>query len=240
MWKKVGICLAVGMVIAILFYLWGVVGFSKLVPGVEERGQWGDSFGVITAFFTVLAFIGLIWTILQNSKQLSQNSEQLLQNSEQIAIQQENLKVQIEELKQTRKEMEGQTEQFAVQNRTLQLQSFENSFFQLLGLYNNIVSLIEVHRADGKRWVGRESFGELFTGLMGGILRRPTSGAEKQETLKYIDETYEKFFSVFQPVIGHYFRFLYNIFKFVDESDLIEKRKKEALYRYCPHATIKR
>ena len=117
-WKNIGKWAAVGIVIAVLFFVlffvWGVWGFPKLVPDVARRGQWGDSFGVVTAFVTALAFGGLVWTIRQNSKQLRQNSEQLLQNSKQIAVQQEALEVQIEELKQTRKEMAGQTEQFAV------------------------------------------------------------------------------------------------------------------------------
>ncbi len=207
MWK---IYLAVGVGLFVLFFAWGVVGFPKLVPDVAERGQWGDSFGVVTAFVTALALGGLIWTIRQNSKQ--------------IAVQQEALEVQIEELQQTREEMKGQTEQFAAQSRALQLQSFESSFFQLLGLHNDIVSLIEVGRID-RKLVGRECFSEFFNSFRGGL--RGGSGTEKQEVLKNIDETYERFFSVFQAVIGHYFRNLYNIFKFVDESDLIEERKKK-------------
>ena len=200
MWK---IYLAVGVGLFVLFFAWGVVGFPKLVPDVAERGQWGDSFGVVTAFVTALALGCLIWTIRQNSKQ--------------IAVQQRALEVQIEELKQTRKEMAGQT-------KTFQLQSFESSFFQLLGLYNNIVNSIEVGRID-RKLVGRECFREFFNSFKGSL--RGDSGTEKQEVLKNIDEAYERFFSVWQAVIGHYFRNLYNIFKFVDESHLIEERKKK-------------
>lgn len=125
MWKNAGIWSAVVVGVAVLFCLWGAVIYPKLVPSVLQRGQWGDSFGVVTAFVTALALGCLIWTIRQNSKQ--------------IAVQQRALEVQIEELKQTRKEMAGQT-------KTFQLQSFESSFFQLLGLYNNIVNSIEVGR----------------------------------------------------------------------------------------------
>ena len=216
MWKKAGIwsakagiCLVVVAGIAVLFYLWGAVFFPKWIPSVLKRGQWGDSFGVVTAFVTALAFIGLIWTIRQNSKQ--------------IAIQQKELKIQIEEQRLMREEVAGQTKLFAAQSRTLQLQSFENSFFQLLGLYNNIVNSIELVVVE-RKLVGRKCFHEFFNGLRGGL--GGGSGKEKQEVLKYIDETYEKLFSVF-PIIGQYFRNLCNIFKFVDESDLIEERKKK-------------
>ncbi|MYF74887.1 MAG: hypothetical protein F4175_16395, partial [Gemmatimonadetes bacterium] len=77
----------------------------------DHRGQFGDSFGVINALFSGLAFAGVICAILLQKKELE---------------------LQRKELKDTRTEIRGQKE-------TLQKQNFESSFFQLLGLYNDIV-----------------------------------------------------------------------------------------------------
>lgn len=240
-WKNIGKWAAVGIVIAVLFFVlffvWGVWGFPKLVPDVARRGQWGDSFGVVTAFVTALALGGLVWTIRQNSKQLRQNSEQLLQNSKQIAVQQEALEVQIEELKQTRKEMAGQTEQFAAQTRVFQLQSFENSFFQLLSQHNDIVNSIELIQFVGteeKKYLGRKCFSPIFGWFRYFYNRTDRESGEDNEGLfihshihECINEAYEQFFSAYQSHIGHCIRHLYNIFKFVDESELIEEGSKK-------------
>lgn len=45
-----------------------------LIPDSQERGQFGDMFGTLNPFFSGLAFIGLIYTILvqreENTKQI--------------------------------------------------------------------------------------------------------------------------------------------------------------------------
>lgn len=75
---------------------------------------WGLKESVYTAFgsfFTALAFVGVIVTVL-------------LQRAE--------LHEQRKELRAQRIELEGQKRELEIQNRTAQLQRFENSFFHLL------------------------------------------------------------------------------------------------------------
>lgn len=75
---------------------------------------WGLKESVYTAFgsfFTALAFVGVIVTVL-------------LQRAE--------LQEQRKELRAQRIELEGQKRELEIQNRTAQLQRFENSFFHLL------------------------------------------------------------------------------------------------------------
>ena len=52
------------------------------------------------------------------------------------------------------------------------------------------------------------------------------SDQTKQIILDRIDMAFERFFGIHQPYLGHYFRQLYNIIKFVDKSKLIEKNER--------------
>ena len=93
--------------------------FSKL----EESGQFGDQFGALNALFSALAFAGLIYTIF---------------------IQKKELELQRDELRLTREEMKSQSHEFVVQNTTMKLQRFENTFFNMLNLQNQIVSQLKL------------------------------------------------------------------------------------------------
>uniref|UniRef100_UPI003078B960 hypothetical protein n=1 Tax=Desulfovibrio sp. TaxID=885 RepID=UPI003078B960 len=70
------------------------------------------------SYFTALAFVGVIVTVL-------------LQRAE--------LQEQRKELRAQRIELEGQKRELEIQNRTAQLQRFENSFFHLIDKFSNTV-----------------------------------------------------------------------------------------------------
>ncbi len=132
--------LGIGAAVGIVLYIWGVWMFPDFISKVEKRGQWGDSFGVVVAFFSGLGFIALIWTIRQSNKQ---HREVLESQQEELRLQRKELELQRKELTHTREEIKGQKEQLALQNETLTHQNFESSFFQLLSLYNNIIDAME-------------------------------------------------------------------------------------------------
>jgi hypothetical protein len=62
--------------VIVLQVLYGVLVFL-LGPDMEARGQFGDVFGGINAFFTGLAFAGLIYTILLQRRELELQREEL-------------------------------------------------------------------------------------------------------------------------------------------------------------------
>ena len=100
----------------------------------QDRGTFGDKFGAVNALFSGLAFAGLIFTIVLQRKELS---------------------LQREELKLTRTEMADQTAEFEKQNSTLQLQRFENTFFQLLNQFEHITSNLSfsyMENTDSKKY----------------------------------------------------------------------------------------
>ena len=176
-----------------------------------ERGTFGDMFGAVNALFSGLAFAGLIVTLL---------------------YQKEELKLQREELAQTREELKGQREEFEEQNKTMKRQRFENTFFNMLSLQQEIVanlSFDKVHKVfdfnmqtqDVQRtsYIGRTLFREMYLNLTVSIDNNHSyqgvRGAIQANDLgvySYIPTTTR---------FDHYFRHLYRIFKYVDSSDLI-------------------
>lgn len=105
-------CISVVVIMAIAYITISYV-FSKM----DERGQFGDMFGVLNALFSGLAFAGLVITIRQQHIDLN---------------------YQWKTIKQTYDEMERQTKEFEIQNITLKRQQFDNTFFELLRMLQSI------------------------------------------------------------------------------------------------------
>lgn len=97
----------------------------------DGPGTFGDMFGVSNALFSGLVFAGLIYAILLQKKELE---------------------LQRKELKYTRKELKGQKVQLEGQKKQLEIQNFENRFFSLLTLLNNIVSSFRHHNENPGRF----------------------------------------------------------------------------------------
>lgn len=90
--------------------------FKLSVPILNELsltnfGMFGDSFNILTSLFTGFAFAGVIISI----------------------------RLQKEELKEVKKEFEEQTKALEKQQKEMAIQSFDNKFFQMLNLFNNII-----------------------------------------------------------------------------------------------------
>ena len=123
--KRLSIAAFPVIILVVLIYGGFIIYISWPITlgNVDKAGVFGDSFGVLTALFSGLAFAGIVFTIL---------------------LQREELKLQRKELTLTREEM-------ARQHSTLKKQNFENTFFQMLRLHNDIVNAIDLKRvAPGK------------------------------------------------------------------------------------------
>lgn len=211
------------IVIVFIVALWLITLFSLVWFDGTTRGTFGDMFGSINALFSGLALAGIILTIL---------------------MQRQELQLQRDELKETRNE-------FITQNETLKVQRFENTFFNLLNLHHQIVNSIdysyyktkektrgmgglrfgEVKPEDKERVEikGRDFFKHHFDGLSGVI----------KETPEKYEELYLKYYHVLQTDLGHYFRNLYRIIKFVDQTDfsyqkdaIDDKQQFQLKYQY--------
>lgn len=172
-----------------------------LLIGVKTRGTFGDMFGGVNALFSGLAFVGVFFAIVLQSKEL---------------------KLQREELESTREELKGQKKQLEAQSTTLRKQNFENTFFELLRIQNDIVNSIDLV---GKNTVtrGRDCF-KVFYQRFKELWDINKLANQGENELGRINKTYLDFFEEYQSEIGHYFRTMYNIFKFVDKSSTEDKR----------------
>jgi hypothetical protein len=198
-------------VATLLYVIYGILVFA-LIDGYAERGQFGDLFGGINALFTTFAFAGLIYT---------------------ASLQREELGLQREELRETRKELAGQREQLRLQNETFRLQSFDTTFFQLLSLHHQIVAALVIERKQpggSEEYRGRYAFEEFYRRIRLS-LRTMTSPPRSQAALSEIDLKYREVYDQHQSTFGHYFRSLYHIFKFIDQSTAVEKRMYASLAR---------
>lgn len=191
--------------IILLIWVLSLIVLRWKYPAISLRGPFGDSFGAINSIFSGLALAGIIYTIFLQKKELS---------------------LQRQELRDTR-------EEFKIQNRTLRLQRFENTFFKLLDLHHKIVDGIDLvtykeketgmpfrrimrdQELDIITLEGRDVFKEKYDQLINDI-------AKSKEGL---NKAYLKFYQGVQTDLGHYFRNLYRIIKLVNETEFISQEE---------------
>lgn len=224
-----------------LFIFWIFFGLSSyaLLPLLIDKdmtalGQFGDMFGAANSLFSAFAFAGVIYTIL-------------LQRTE--------LQLQRQELEDTRAEIRGQKEQLQAQNITMRRQVFESSFFALLGAYQDNIKLLDIRSYKDHSVIrqGKDCFESFFNNSVKSAFKRLSKGENgftnselnfRIEKIlnqpEYTELTilrggvdnnatysYVYFFLEHQADVGHYFRTVYHLIRFVDESDLLDLEKRQ-------------
>lgn len=199
----------------------------------EAKGLFGDSFGAVNALVSALAFAGVIVSLYFQRKDLK--------------LQRQDLLLQHQELELTRKEMEEQTAEFEKQNETLKIQRFENTFFNMLSQFQEIVNSLSIRYVEHnqeQRVIGRDTFKATFKNSIVHVevseedspfrSFRGMEDAIKAEGLAgYCKADVPTFFD-------HYFRYLYRILKFVHETPLITSFKNEYEYTSMLRAILSR
>lgn len=201
--------------------------FSK-----EVRGTFGDQFGAVNALFSGLAFTGLIYTIILQRRDLKMQRRDLL-------YQRRELELTRKELEMTRKEMEDQTVEYEKQNETLKIQRFENTFFNMLSQFQEVVNNLKISK-NFFVGEGRACFENTY---------------EKNETIEQNmnDMAYKSISSVISlygldgykksdwpKQFDHYFRLFYRILKFVHESKVISDYDEKYEYTAMLRAMLSR
>lgn len=191
-------------------------------------GTFGDSFGALTSLFTGLAFVGLIITLRQQKAQ--------------IEMQREDLQLQRGEMKETRDELAGQKEQMELQNQSLRQQMFEQTFFNLLNVFNQLVEQTNeglARRHTSKHNLFTQAISKVRDALNNGDCKRLVAEGLKSHTPKSEAELWVQQYAAYylkniskQPVeMKRYYRILYNILKLVDRSEVEEKNVYTNLLR---------
>jgi hypothetical protein len=176
------------------------VSFGKNLS-IEKSGVFGDSFGALTALFSGLAFAGMMITVL---------------------LQRDELALQRQELQLTRGEMQNQRAQMVQQNKTLAKQTFENTFFELLKMQNEITSSIDLS-TESDTWKGRDCFRKMYLNFCSKYKARKISNSGLS-SVECVNSAYDAFYDEHQASIGHYYRGLYNLVRFVEDTEDIDKR----------------
>lgn len=212
--------------ILIIIILW-VLTFFLNQFGIDknDEGVFGDKFGAVNALFSGFAFLGIIYT---------------------ISLQRRELKLQRKELKLTRKE-------FKTQNRTLSFQRFENTLFQMLQLHHEIIDKLEIKTTEidinhlsgrvdefKKRWVFKQSKTKILAALRymrehgydeeepNGIIVKIRHLDNDRRKRDWIEDSYMYFYKKDEgSTLSYYFRNLYHIFKFIHLSTDIEPERKQ-------------
>lgn len=188
---------------------------------MEQRGQFGNMFGFIGSLFSGLAFAGLIVTILQQREDLQNQKDEINLQRQDLEAQTEALRLQKEEIAQTNEELKLQRKEMEEQNKTIMLQRFETTFFNMLDLQQKIV--------DGLCYkpIDIEYKGRTVLNIMYKQIKNSAFKDKKLITQDPIEKYLECYYTfVFSGILDHYFRHLYRIIKFVDESAFLSMTEK--------------
>jgi len=181
----------------------------------------GDFLGGSVASLWALAGLFLIYVAFLGQKQ------QLL--NQQLEIMYSQL-----EVKYTRLELAGQKREMVLQNETLLNQKFENTFFQLLTLFNSIINSLDLRKKEGNAIIatGRDCFETFYTSLTQAtrsVVSRDNSLA--QSTIEQAVRAYDAIYDKNKSDLSHYFRTIYHIFKFIDDSNIKDKKRYASIAR---------
>ena len=193
---------------------WYAGAFFPVPGGERPQALLGDSFGSVNALISAFAFAGVIVAIF----------------------------IERHELTLQRKDLSLQRQELATQNETLRLQRFENTFFNMLTLQQRIVlDLCHKDEHSGKTVQGRELFFYAFEYLPHGTKNADGQGKILAGMRMYLEckglGEYDK--SHTPSYFDHYFRHLYTIIKFIDNSEFLAFAEK---YKYTTmvRATLSR
>lgn len=204
---------------AIIFIVVGIIlVLTAIGLGIKTRInlEGGDSWENITTYSEFIAgLIGGVWSLAG-----------VLLFYSSLSSQKADLEAQKDLLVKQIDEVVAQTKEFRIQNEMAKDQKNEETFFQLLRFHNEIITSIELEQADmdfatgenqTKTVVGRKAFVEYYD-----IFKRffgETSEniqADSQENLaRLFDTCYNTFYLEYQADLGHYFRNLYNILRYI-------------------------
>ena len=197
--NKIGIKV-IGLTLLVLV-LWSgsLLGVYHWIPDWPNRGSFGDMFGAVGALFSGLAFVGLIVT---------------------IGVQIEQLKLQGDQLRETKDELTRQKEMIEAQNESIFKQRFEDTFFQLLKLHNDIVSTMDIENNQGTIRRGRDCFVVMYNELF----RDFSHAAGSQDEISKVNHIFLHFYQNHQADLGHYFSHLRGIVEFVHSNEISHKQ----------------
>ena len=170
-----------------------ITGYHN-VTKFKELGAWGDfTGGLLNPVLTFITFLAVLLTILLQRKELAL----------------------------TRDEMTRSADALEKQDKTLQRQSFENTFFEMLRLHNSILDSIDLVNPETNQITkGRDAFNVFYNRLAKKYREIDGKKSSKVDQKAIVELTYFLFWRDARTELGHYFRFLFNFFRFLENSEI--------------------
>lgn len=126
--------------------------------------------------------------------------------------------LQTQELKEARTEFKGQKE-------ALQNQEFDNKFFQMLNLLNNITENFNIE-SDGKQYQGKEIF-EFLKNKFQECIQNENYQSQNNEKFLDFQSAFNNFNNSYDTTFKYYFINLYQILKYINVYIKDEEEAKE-------------
>jgi hypothetical protein len=248
--NSIGILL-VGFVLllfAMILFIWNdwFFSFDSQIQA-EKIAQFGDFVGGLVGSIWALAGVVLFYVAL------SEQRKDFHTNRKVLDAQTDALKQQIKEFELQREELSETRKVFKIQSETLKKQQFESTFFNLVNLHHQIVNSIDLKSTRDKYGLierfrnrgalkdklpneriteittGRDCFVKFRNGLKYHYYEKEESN--DLEELSFIKKVYDEYYEKHQSDLGHYFRNLYHIFKFIKNSEVENKQMYTSLVR---------
>lgn len=178
---------------------------------INKSGVFGDSFGVLTALFSGLAFAGIIISIKMQSKQLRLQRKELRLTRLEVSLQRE-------ELTLTRKEVRGQKKELKYQNKTMKKQAFEHTFFQMLAVHYNNVKDITYHANTNTK--GRSAIKKFYEDFKS----NKVTDNYQANNVKDFPKMYQRFYENHKYQIAYYFSNIFHVLDFINSSTVKNKK----------------
>jgi hypothetical protein len=187
--------------LALGLYLYNFGG-SDLSTSTHAWAEFGDYVGgTLSALFAFFALVALVVT----------------------------LKVQAYEVHLSTEQLESSARALSEQSNHLAKQTFENTFFQMLKIHADIVAAMDIRSGGEVRASGRDSLKIYYSRVKNAVKK-----VERGDFTNVLDgarAVYAEEFNRYESDLGHYFRNLYRIFKFIDESNIEDKRAYTGIVR---------
>ncbi|WP_144883095.1 putative phage abortive infection protein [Leclercia adecarboxylata] len=192
-----------GVLIISILYILLILQIPHIFGNLDfsQSGTFGDSWGALTSIFSALGFCGVLWTLKTQNDSLRR-------------VEEDNVRREKNEAKR----------------------DFENSFFNMLNLLQVIINDMRVVNKSTKdiQAEGRGVFIYFFKPFRNRILSNynyqvshKDNGIQIERIAHSIGLQYTQHFHNRSQNLSHYYRFLFNTYKFIDEAEIDEPSKRK-------------
>ncbi|MBN1839310.1 MAG: putative phage abortive infection protein [Campylobacterales bacterium] len=190
----------------------------------QDWGTFGDFMGgTLNPIFALFSLVAILYTIKIQTEELELSREEL--------------KATREELAKSSKAQQEQSDSFKIQNDSMKLQSFENTFFQLMNLFLQTREHLTMQVGNSTVYASKMDkskveINDSEENYICGELRFQTGKYFSFEAIKmYIvllkkvyEVNYDAFNEKYEGYTGTYCIQIYQILKFIDNSQIYDKQ----------------